>query len=359
MSSVDALLRELEETLINGSKADRSAILQRITDLFVSTSTGLQDDQIGFFDVVISRVSRDIERAARIELAERLAPVPNAPTGVIKQLAMDEIAVAKPVISTSQRLTNNDLLKIGKAKGEQHMLAMTGRSDLGENLSDYLVLKGGQVVTRALVANKAAKLSRQAMGVLVMRAVTDHDLQSALSGRQDLPKELAGQIIHLATLSAQKRLKAGLEPSAALAEDIDQAVEAGARNVAATTQFSVGVTTLDPDQEAIQALVDAGKLNEASVRDFAASGQRDRAVRALAALASISYATAEQVVFGDQRDSLLLVTKALGWSWETTASMIGLRAMGNSEIALQRSKRQFEKIDARSSNGVLMFLRSN
>lgn len=359
MSSVDALLRELETSLIHGSQENRSQILKRITDLFISSAGSLQEEQVSLFDVVILRVSQEIECAARVELAERLAPVPNAPLGVIRQLAMDEIAVAKPVLSTSQRLTNNDLVSISAAKGAEHMLAMTDRTDLGEKISDYLVLKGGQVVTRALAKNATAKISRQAMGVLVMRAITDPDLQFALSDRQDLPSELSSQIIHLASMSAKKRLKATLEPSAALAKDIDKAVEAGARNVAATTQFAVGVTSLDPDQEAVQALIDNGTLTEASVRAFVASGATSKAIRAFASLAGIERSTAEQVIYGEKRETLLLVSRALKWSWETTKALIELRANGNSEMQIQRAKRQFEGINATTATQVLNFMRSS
>lgn len=357
MSSVDALLRELEQTLINGSQSDRSNILKQITDLFVSSAAGMQDEQIGFFDVVISQVSRDIEREARIELAERLAPVPNAPVGVIHQLAMDEIAVAQPVLSTSKRLSNKDLLEIGKAKGEQHMLAMTTRTDLGERIADYLVLKGGRVVTRALAANTTAKLSTQAMGVLVMRAVTDHDLQSALSERHDLPPALAGQIIHLAKLSAQKRLKADLEPG--LAKEIDSAVEAGAKSVAATTQFSVGVTKLDPEQEALQAKADNGTLTEAHVFEFAESGDANKAICAFAAIAGIAVSTAHQVIHGTEENSILLVSRALGWSWETTRALIALRSPRKSDLQMQRAKKSFGALKPETGAQVLAFLRNS
>lgn len=357
MSSVDALLRELEQTLINGSEADRANILKQITELFVSSAPGLHDDQIGLFDVVISQVSRDIEREARIDLAERLAPVPNAPLGVIQQLAMDEIAVAQPVLSTSKRLSNNDLLKISQAKGEQHMLAMTNRDDLGEGIADYLVLKGGRVVTRALAANTKAKLSGQAMGVLVMRAVTDHDLQDALSERQDLPPALASQIIHLAKLSARKRLKADLEPS--LAGEIDSAVEAGAKNVAATTQFSVGVATLDCEQEALQARADNGTLTEADVLDYARARDANKAIGAFAAIAGIAASAAHQVIHGTDENAILLVSRALGWSWETTRALIEFRSTGKSEFHMQRAKRSFEALNPKTGMQVLNFLRSN
>ena len=144
----------------------------------------MDDDQVSVFDVVIGRLSRAIELRARIELSERLAPVPNAPSGVVRQLALDEIAVARPVLIGSPRLTDQDLVAVSAAKGRDHMLAITERPNLGEPVTDFLILRGGRVVTHAVAANQTARFSRHGMGVLVMRAVQDDALQATLGARQ-------------------------------------------------------------------------------------------------------------------------------------------------------------------------------
>ncbi len=141
MSSVSALLRDLEATMVRGSGEERVQILARLTDLFLSTASGMAEDQVSVFDVVIGRLSRAIEVRARIELAERLADVPNAPGGVVRQLALDEIAVARPVLIASPRLSDQDLVAISAAKGRDHMLAITERPDLGEPVTDFLILR--------------------------------------------------------------------------------------------------------------------------------------------------------------------------------------------------------------------------
>ena len=195
MSSVSALLRDLEATMVRGSGEERVQILARLTDLFLSTASGMAEDQVSVFDVVIGRLSRAIEVRARIELAERLADVPNAPGGVVRQLALDEIAVARPVLIASPRLSDQDLVAISAAKGRDHMLAITERPDLGEPVTDFLILRGGRVVTHAVASNQSARFSRHGMGVLVMRAVQDDALQATLGTRRDIPSELGDQLM--------------------------------------------------------------------------------------------------------------------------------------------------------------------
>jgi uncharacterized protein (DUF2336 family) len=358
MKSADALMRELEETLTKGSEADRAQILQQVTDLFVGAAPRLQESQVDVFDAVINRVSEDIEREARIELAERLAPIPNAPTGVIHRLAMDDIEVAKPVLAGSKRLSSKDLIEIGEAKGEQHIIAMTQRDDLSEPVCDFFVLRGGQVASVALAANTTAKLSQQAMGILVMRAAIDQRLRSALSERHDLPPALASQIIHLAKMSARNRLKEDLEPE--LAKEIDTAVNVGAQNVAANTQFAIGIAAVDPILAEIHDMARSGTLTEATIAEFVEAKANDKALRAFAVLADLEVTTADQVINGDNRDSVFLVTKAMDWSWETARALLSLRSgRSRTESELAAARRTFDRTNSKTAKQVLSFFRGH
>lgn len=356
MSSVSSLLRDLETTMVRGSVDERTQILSRLTDLFLSTAAVMDEDQVGIFDVVIGRLSRAIELRARIELSERLAPVPNAPAGVVRQLALDEIAVARPVLVESERLTDQDLVAISAAKGRDHMLAITEREDLGEPVTDFLILRGGRLVTHAIAANHGARFSHHGMGVLVMRANQDDALHSALGGRPDLPAELAGQLMAAAKNSARRRLAAGFDPDMAAA--VEGAVERGARAVAAEAQIQGNLGTVNEAMVEVNRLREANELGEATVARFAAAGAAEQAICAVAVLSELSLPAAEQVVLGADRDAVLLVARGLGWSWETVAALIGLRKdFGKSEAAIERARQHFRTIAQPTAQRVLGFLR--
>ncbi|MFX6487736.1 DUF2336 domain-containing protein, partial [Acinetobacter baumannii] len=67
-------------------------------------------------------------RMALAEISTQLAPIAQAPPSVIRQLAKnDEISIAAPVLQESARLADDDLIEIAKTKGEQHLLAISGR----------------------------------------------------------------------------------------------------------------------------------------------------------------------------------------------------------------------------------------
>lgn len=356
MSAVGSLLRDLESTMLRGSDDERADILSRLTDLFLATAVHMDEEQVGVFDVVIGRLSRAIELRARIELAERIAPVPNAPSGVVRQLALDEIAVARSVLALSPRLNDQDLVAISAAKGRDHMLAITERSELGEPVTDFLILRGGRVVTHAVAANQTARFSRHGMGVLVMRAAQDDALQATLGLRRDIPAELVDQLMTAAKNSARRRLSESIEPM--LAGDVDSAVERGADAIAADGQMPGELGAISAALVEIRELNEAGLLDEAKIRSYAQEGATEHAVCGVAVLAQLGLPASEQIILGSDREAVLLVARALGWSWETTAALISLRKdFGKSQAAVDRARESFRNLAQSTAQRVLGFLR--
>ena len=104
-------MADVEAAIAHGSSARRAEMLHRVTDLFIGQSPQYSDAEIALFDDVINLLAGEIETAARITLATKLAPIPNAPQKVINRLATDEaIEVAWPVLANSERVDENALI---------------------------------------------------------------------------------------------------------------------------------------------------------------------------------------------------------------------------------------------------------
>jgi len=101
MPAPHSLIAELEDTFSQGSREKRVESLRRITDLFITSGNGLDQEQIAVFDDVLCYLTNAIEARALVELSKRLAPISNAPVEVIRRLARnDDVAVAEPVLSS-------------------------------------------------------------------------------------------------------------------------------------------------------------------------------------------------------------------------------------------------------------------
>jgi uncharacterized protein (DUF2336 family) len=145
--------------------------LRRITNLFLSGSNQFNDEQIGLFDDVLTQLINRIEAKALHELSAQLANVATAPINVIRQLANhDEIIVAGPVLANSYRLTNSDLVEISKTKSQAHLLAISGRTQLDESVTDILTERGNNEVVHKLANNAGAHFSDIGLETLSKRA---------------------------------------------------------------------------------------------------------------------------------------------------------------------------------------------
>src|SRR5256714_5349657 len=164
------LIDEIEDALASKTEDKRAAALWRITDLFIAGSDSYTEDHLTLFDDVIGRLAATIETNARVKLSTRLAHVANAPVGVIRTLAADgEIAVAQPVLRHSPRLDDEYLKATAVTHSKQHLLAITQRAALSEQVTDVLIERGDRDVMRSVAQNNGARFSNAAFKTLVER----------------------------------------------------------------------------------------------------------------------------------------------------------------------------------------------
>src|SRR5258708_31813222 len=103
MTEPRSLLAELEDAVSRGTAESCLQALWHGTDILIAGR--YSEDQIWTFGEVIGLLAQEIEVAARVKLANRVAPSNNAPIDVIKKLAFDDVIdVAGPVLRQSGRL---------------------------------------------------------------------------------------------------------------------------------------------------------------------------------------------------------------------------------------------------------------
>lgn len=96
-----------------------------------------------WFDDVLAHLIHQVETNALAELGSRLAPIGNAPTGIIRTLSWhDEISVAGAVLAQSPQLTDGDLVEIAGLRGQGHLGAISERKRLAAAVTDILIQRG-------------------------------------------------------------------------------------------------------------------------------------------------------------------------------------------------------------------------
>ena len=145
-----SIIDEIEAAIGAGSDAKCLETARRVTDLFLASAGSFNDEQVELFDHVLARLIKAIEaraladlgaRTALAEISTQLAPIAQAPPvrHPPARRGMTRSAIAAPVLQESARLADDDLVEIAKTKGEQHLLAISGRWWLKEAVTDALL----------------------------------------------------------------------------------------------------------------------------------------------------------------------------------------------------------------------------
>jgi uncharacterized protein (DUF2336 family) len=345
-----SLLPELEDVVQHGSAEKRAETLRRITSLFLDSAPQFNDEHVALFDDVIGCLIEEIEAKALAELASRIAPVSNAPAGVVSKLAKsDDIEVAGPVLKAA-KIADPDLMYIAETKSQAHLFALSTRMGISEALSDILVARGDREVARSIATNHDARLSESAFTTLVERAEEDGVLAEKVGMRTDIPPRLFRQLLVQASDVVQKRLLAQARPETqaeirrVLAKVTDEvAAKAAPRNYTAALA-------------AVRALHKERKLTEADVADYANAGKYEETIAALATVCAVPVEVVDRLMSGERADPVLILARAAGFGWPTVKAIINARPGAKaSSQTIDASFENFERLTAATAQRVVRF----
>jgi len=191
MPEAQSLIAELDATLRRTSVSRQLEMLRNVTNLFLVSAKYLSGDQIAVFDDVMGRLIEKTEAPALVELSEKLAPLNTAPVNVIGRLSNnDDISVSGPILEKSNLLNDQMLAEIAGTKRQNLLVAIAGRPQVSEIVTDVLVERGNSEVAHKVVANTGASISELGFVKLIGQAKNDKTLAAAIADRKDLPPEL-------------------------------------------------------------------------------------------------------------------------------------------------------------------------
>jgi uncharacterized protein (DUF2336 family) len=349
------LLDELQATLAHGTVARRVETLRRVTDLFLGGAVDYSDQQIELFDDVFQCLMLHIETSAKALLANRLAPVDNAPRQTIRALAFDDvIEVAGPVLSQSNCLDDAALIETARNKSQAHLMAISTRKSLSGAVTDVLVLRGNDAVIQSTVNNPGAEFTERGFTRLVNRAEGDDNLATCVGLRPTIPRHLYLKLLAKASDAVRQRLEAANPQQAAEVPKVVQEVTHRARVAKSSMTEQTAIA-----HALVKSLFEDGRLDEFQVATFAEAGKFDETNASLAALAGVSVAVAESMMIETRAEGVMILAKVAGMSWSTVRAIINMRndLSGMEQADLQSCKETYERLRPSTAQQVLRFHR--
>jgi uncharacterized protein (DUF2336 family) len=318
-----SLLVEVDDAIASRSASGRGETLRKVTDLFVGGAERFSEQQVALFDDVLGRIVESTDTTAKAELSERLASVANSPVNVVNRLAKDDaFEVAQPMLANSTRVSDAILADIAATKGRRHMLAIAGRRQVDEQVTDVLLRRADPQVVHTVASNAGARVSEKGYDTLSELAAGDPHLAESVVQRQDIPPRHFRTLIAMAPEAVQQRL-ASTNPR--LAERIRQAIAEAANEKAQAAQRDYTQA-----KDTVAALSKQQMLDEETVLDFAKAGQFEESVVALAVLAGLTIEPAARLLTSEPTDTLLIAVRAAQLSWPTARALMLLRTAGHS-----------------------------
>ena len=287
------------------SSEKRRVLLRELTEHFFGASTRSAAED-ALYDTVLTSLTAEMETAVRAELSARFARSPNAPRGLISRLANDDAEVAQAVLRASSVLTDDDLLRIVRSRGQDHLRAVSERATVSEAVSEVIVERGDDETLGTLLRNDGARLSRTASETAVERAKANPALHEATVQRQALPPDLLNEMYFVVEARLRQQI---LEQNAAMDPVLLESALAAGRDRVATEH---GALPADYSEclAYVNELKAAAQLTPTMLARFLRSGSRTSFLIALAQLADVDFHTASQIVEKKELDALAVICKA-------------------------------------------------
>lgn len=189
--------------------ADRERLLLAIADLCDSPHAGeamkgpaIQALLSSIFMSLVVEAERDIRR----RLSQKLASAEWAPNALVNVLALDDIEIARPIISQSPVLKDPDLVRLLVEATIEHQIEVARRPTLSKAVVAAILEQAEPAVLTALAGNPTAELSAADMDELVEASRQIAALRTPLSQHPKLTGQLAKRLYLWAGLALRQGL---------------------------------------------------------------------------------------------------------------------------------------------------------
>ena len=238
---------------------------------------------------------------------------------------------------------------------KQHFLAISKRKSISYDVTDVLVERGAVEVVASVAANKGARFSSSGFLHLLRRSEGDHILAEHVVLRKDIPRHIFQQLISKASNEVKRKLERERP-------EMGTQIQAVVTDVAGAVHARFGPASKNyfAAKRTVAKLHQYGTLAEDQVFEFAHSLKFNETAVALSLLCALPIDVVERALINNNKEIILLLAKAMDFSWTTTMSLLFLGAPNYRITAgdLDGMKKEFVRLNVQTSKQVLKVYQS-
>ena len=305
-ASPNSRFAKLIDLAKSNDSEQRRILLRECTDIFFQTTGGRNTRESALLDDVLRMVAAEMQESVLADLSNTFASTPDAPAGLIRDLAIRSFEIAAPILRHSPALDEQTLLQVVNHQSQEHIKAVAQRPSVSENLSEAIVHRGDDHALDALVRNEGARLSRPTMEIAVDRAQANTMLHEAVVTRRDLPLDLLNEMYF--TVEKQLREKIMQRNASVDPATLDAALAKARKR----TQKSLAQTGVDARAARIfiQAKKNTRELDAKLLVALYREGKQTHFLYGLAELTFVDQETAAEILARKDIDALAMLCRA-------------------------------------------------
>jgi len=170
---------------VKASRA-RSALLKRLADVVCLPSSRINAFERSMTADLLVEMLRDANLAERERASRRLTGLTEVPSGLVRLLLRDEPSVARPLLEDCASLHDAELIDCARSGGVEHRRLVAQRRGVSEVVSDVLTNGKEGPVIECLLRNETARLSNEAVELVVAASRDDPRFVAMLLRRPEL-----------------------------------------------------------------------------------------------------------------------------------------------------------------------------
>ena len=321
----DRTVSQLLTLASSRSADDRQRLLLKVTSLCQSTPP--PPEVAPLLGDIFLTLTAQAERDIRLALADRIAGVDWAPPALINMLALDEIEIARPVITSSPLLKDADLIRLLIEATLEHQIAVARRPHLSRPVVDTIIDRAEAVTMTALTSNRTADVSEEAMRKLVDHSRRIAGLRAPLTRHPRLNEQLAQQLYQWVGQALRQSIGErfridDVQLNAAVQQAASAAVGTPEWRGAPASRLAENRERIEMERRLVDKLQAAGQLRPGILVRALREQRFELFEQALAALGGFSDAQVHHAVRAPTAEPLYLACIAVGVDKAVFASLL-------------------------------------